>query len=171
MPQTYLYLTLSGYETTSHFFNIVNTSTVVLYMGMKLYPTYYIVTVCVKLIKLPSMLSTDMGFVGSSGLKWLSPSMFCPTCRWFIHILRVLVGSGPWSGRFGSFLPYLYIWSPPRPSAKSWMAMQQVSDDRNGILPFPPPNFCLSGSVQEIGWWPEHNQGWVGSFFVSCFWG
>lgn len=64
MPQTYLYLTLSGYETTSHFLNIVNTSTVVLYMGMKLYPTYYIVIVCVKIIKLPSMLSTECGLCG-----------------------------------------------------------------------------------------------------------
>lgn len=88
------------------------------------------------------------------------------------------VGSGgfwalEWEIWFSFSLPAdLYIWSPPRPSAKSRMAVQQVSGDRNSILPFPPPNFCLSGLVQEIGWWPEHNQGWVRSFFlVSCFWG
>lgn len=68
---------------------------------------YYIVIVCVKIIKLPSCYPRNVGFVESSGLKWLSPRVFCPTCRWFIHILRVLVCSGPWSGRFGSLLPYL----------------------------------------------------------------
>lgn len=31
---------------------------------MKLYPTYYIVIVCVKIIKLPSMLSTECGLCG-----------------------------------------------------------------------------------------------------------
>lgn len=72
-------------------------------MGIKLYPTYYIVIMYVKIIKLPSMLSTEGGLCGVLGARWLSSRVFCPTCQLFIHILRVRVGSGPWSGRSSLF--------------------------------------------------------------------